>query len=88
MNLGAPSYFTTPVTWPRHTQPDLTLAHVVLLRRIRDGETVKAAATATGMHHETARKALWKLRAKHGVGTTKELIAVPSIAARLDEDPA
>lgn len=88
MTRSALAYFTAPVTWPSPVRPDLTLLHVVLLRRIRDGETVKAAATAAGVHYETARTNLRKLRAKHGVSTTRDLLLVPGIAARLDEDGA
>jgi DNA-binding CsgD family transcriptional regulator len=76
----------TPVSWrdTKNAQPyGLTLMHVALLRRVREGATLEEAATAIDTPLQTVRTSLRKLRAQFGVSTTKDLLSVPHVAAQL-----
>lgn len=78
---------TSPMGWrsvnQKRDRHELTLLQSVLLRHLRDGATQKEAAAAAGTSADSARKILWCLREKHGVTTTRDLLAVPQVAEQL-----
>lgn len=63
----------------------LKLNEIVLLRRIRNGETQAQAARALGLPKETANSTVRKLRIRFGVSNNADLLALPVVSEQLDE---
>lgn len=66
----------------------LTLSEIVILRRLRSGQTAVQAAQSLGMRLNSVRDRMRLARRRFGVSSTDEMLERPDVVAQLDEDGA
>lgn len=82
--LPGPMKYSRP-NRPATQNTPLLLSDVVILRRVRDGQSIAQAARETGGNYSTITNRMHYLRIRFGVRTTWDLAHHPIVAAQLEE---